>query len=135
MSFTPHDNTSSNQFGVQQLTRVQQLTLNTWRHAAAKLDRVLDPWALLEHTAIHLVFATLSDVERPVALFARHATADPELALVRSLVRDGPHSELDLDVLDTGFLRRWNDLVARHGGPRELPPLRPRLSNPSPGAR
>ena len=42
----------------QRLTRWQQLTLNTWRHAAAKLDRLLDPCAAgacgASHRARHL---------------------------------------------------------------------------------
>ena len=32
---------------VQRLSRVQQLTLSTWRLAAAKLARVLDPCSVL----------------------------------------------------------------------------------------
>ena len=110
----------------QRLTRVQQLTLNTWRLAAAKLDRALEPCALLEHAAVHAVLGVLRDVNTPLALFGRHAQANPEFALVRSLVQVGPHDELAYDILDAGFLLRWNELVADGGGPEELPPLRPR---------
>ena len=111
---------------IQRLNRVQQLTLNTWRLATAKLERVLAPDAVLEMAAVHVVLATLREVDRPIALFAWHGTADAELALVQSLVRGGPHAELDFDLLDMAFLLRWNELVAEGGGPEELPPLRPR---------
>ena len=53
---------------IQRLSRVQQLTLNTWRLAPAKLERVLDPCSILEHTALHAVVATLQDVNQPMAL-------------------------------------------------------------------
>jgi hypothetical protein len=117
----------------QRLDRLQQLTLNTWRLATAKLDRVLEPDAILELAAVHVVLATLREVNRPMALFVRHATADAELALVQSLVRGGPHAELDFDLLDAAFLRRWNELVADGNGPEELPPLRTR-TRPESGA-
>jgi hypothetical protein len=110
----------------QRLDRVQQLTLNTWRLAAQKLDHALEPAALLEKVAVHVVLSTLRDVDSPLALFARHAIADPELILVQSLVQDGAHADLDFDILDAGFLLRWNELVADGSGPEELPPLRPR---------
>jgi hypothetical protein len=32
------------------------------------------------------------------------------------------------DVLDAGFLLRWDELVAVGGGPEELPPLQPRAA-------
>jgi hypothetical protein len=108
----------------QRLTRWQQLTLNTWRHAAAKLDRVLDPCALPARAAMHTVLATLRDVDDPMALFGRHNTAHPEFALIESLVRATPDAELNYDLLDTAFLYRWNELVADGNGPEELPPLR-----------
>jgi hypothetical protein len=110
---------------IQRLSRVQQLTLNTWRLASAKLERVLDPCSILEHTALHAVLATLQDVNQPMALFGRHASAEPELALVNSLVADTPRAELAFDILDSAFLLRWNALVASGAGPEELPPLRP----------
>jgi hypothetical protein len=107
------------------LDRSQQLTLNVWRFAMRKVDDVIEPSAVLEHAAIHAVLGILREVEQPMALFAWHATADPELALVQSLVRGGRHASLDFDILDTAFLLRWNELVAGGGGPEELPPLRP----------
>jgi hypothetical protein len=110
----------------QRLTRWQQLTLNTWRHAAAKLDRVLDPCALPARAALQTVLATLREVDDPIALFVRHDTAHPEFALIESLVRSTPDAALNFDLLDTAFLCRWNELVADGNGPEELPPLRPR---------
>jgi hypothetical protein len=108
------------------LTRWQQLTLNTWRHATAKIERVLDPCALPARAALHTVLATLRDVDDPMALFGRHDTAHPEFALIESLVRSTPDAALNYDLLDTAFLCRWNELVADGNGPEELPPLRPR---------
>jgi len=111
--------------GIPQLNRVQQLTLNTWRLAATKLERMLDPCSLLEHAAVHATLGALRDVDQPLALFRRHAEANPEFALITSLVEATPHRELAYDILDTAFLRRWNELVADGNGPEELPPLRP----------
>ncbi len=111
---------------VQRLNRVQQLTLNTWRLAAAKLDRVLEPCSLLEHAAVHATLGALRDVDEPLTLFRRHAEANPEFALIISLIRVVRHEDLAYDMLDTAFLLRWNELVAGGNGPEELPPLRPR---------
>ena len=110
----------------QRLSRWQQLTLTTWRHAARKLDRVLDPCAVPARVALHTVLATLRNVDDPMALFSRHASANPELALIESLVSATPDAALNYDLLDTAFLCRWNELVAEGNGPEELPPLRPR---------
>jgi len=108
------------------LNRHQQLTLNTWRLAAAKLERELDPKAVFEQAAVHAILAILREVPNPLALFVRHAQALPEFALIRSLVEERPREEdLAYDVLDAGFLLRWDELVADGSGPEELPPLRP----------
>jgi len=125
---TNHSPSSSGQ----RLNRVQQLTLNTWRLAAAKLDRVLEPCSVLEHAAVHAVLGVLRDVDNPLALFGRHAQANPEFALIRSLVQERPHDDLAYDILDTAFLLRWDELVADGGGPEELPPLRPRQTRAEP---
>jgi hypothetical protein len=107
------------------LNRHQQLTLNTWRLAAAKLEREDASKAVFEQAAVHAVLAVLRDVPTPVALFVRHAQALPEFELIRSILEDRPREEdLTFDVLDTGFLLRWNELVADGSGPEELPPLR-----------
>jgi hypothetical protein len=116
----------SNNFPNRQLTRVQQLTLNTWRLAAAKLQRVLDPFSILENAALYAVLATLHDINQPIALFGRHASAEAELALVNSLLADTTRADLAFDILDAAFLLRWNALVADSAGPEELPPLRRR---------
>src|SRR6266545_3153713 len=68
----------------QRLSRVQQLTLNTWRLAAAKLERVLDPCSLREQAAVHATLGVLRDLDNPLALFRRHAEAHPEFALIAS---------------------------------------------------
>jgi hypothetical protein len=115
---------------VQRLSRLQQLTLNTWRLAATKLERVLDPCSLLEQAALHAVLGALRDVAEPLALFRRHAEAHPEFALIASVVEATRHEDLAYDILDTAFLLRWNELVADGRGPEELPPLRPRAAAP-----
>jgi hypothetical protein len=115
----------------QRLNRTQQLTLSTWRFAARKIERVVEPTSVVEHAAVHVVLSILREVETPMALFARHAVADAELSLVQSMVRGGHHAELDFDVLDTAFLMRWNELVADGLGPEELPPLQPRQHQPT----
>jgi hypothetical protein len=112
------------------LDRGQQLTLNTWRLASARLKRVLDPAAVLEHAALHATFEAVRDVDRAHDLFARHATAEPEFALIASLVAAPQDTDLPYDILDTAFLMRWNELVADGTGPEELPPLRPASTNP-----
>jgi len=109
------------------LSRVQQLTLNTWRLAATKLERVLDPCSVLEHAAVHATLATVRDVDDPLALFRRQAEAHDEFALITSLVYATPRAGLAYDILDTAFLMRWNELVADGNGAEELPPLRPRV--------
>lgn len=106
---------------VRRLTRVQQLTLNTWRWAALKLDRVLSRPAVLEETALCAVLATLQDVDEPLDLFVRHAQAHPEFALITCLVPSNDSGGLAHEVLDTAFLLRWNELVAHCGAPEELP--------------
>ncbi len=108
------------------LNRAQQLTLNTWRLAAQKLVRIVSPFAVLELAALHAVLSTLRVVDEPLALFGRHAEAQPELALIASLVSLAPPDDLAYDILDTAFVARWNELVADGSGPQELPPLRGR---------
>src|SRR5207237_9274629 len=54
---------------VRRLTRLEQLTLNTWRWAAATVQSTLDPSDILELAALHAVRGVLRDVNDPVALF------------------------------------------------------------------
>lgn len=110
---------------IERLSRIQQLTLNTWRLASDKLDSVLghEPCPILEYAALHAVLATLQDVHQPIALFGRHASAEPEFALINSLLANSPRADLAYDILDVAFLQRWNALVAGGAGPEELPPL------------
>ena len=106
---------------IRRLTRVQQLTLNTWRWAALKLDRALDRPAVLEEAALCAVLATLHDVDDPLDLFVRHAQAHPEFALITCLVSSNETGGLAHEVLDAAFLLRWNELVSKCGAPEELP--------------
>jgi hypothetical protein len=109
------------------LNRTQQLTLTTWRWARHTLAATPGPTDLLPRVAVEAVRAVLRDVTDPIALFARHADAEYEFALVTSLVDD---PEVCYDALDAGFLLRWDELVAGGGGPEELPPLQPRATAP-----
>jgi len=90
------------------------------------LLRSFGPFAVLEHAALHAVLGTLLEVDEPLTLFGRHAEAQPELALIASLVSIAPPDDLAYDILDTAFVQRWNELVADGSGPQELPPLRGR---------
>ena len=110
---------------IRRLTRLEQLTLNTWRWAAATVQNTLDPSAILELAALHAVLGTLRDIDDPVALFARHAHAQPEFQLVLSVLPDGHRPGLAHDILDTAFLLRWTELVATGNAPQELKPLPP----------
>jgi hypothetical protein len=110
---------------IRRLTRLEQLTLNTWRWAAATIQNTLDPSAILELAALHAVLGTLRDVEDPIALFTRHAHAQPEFQLVLSVLPDGQRPGLPHDILETAFLLRWTELVATGVAPQELKPLPP----------
>ncbi|HET6316538.1 MAG TPA: hypothetical protein VFG86_08780 [Chloroflexota bacterium] len=111
---------------------MQQLTLTTWRLAARTLERALEPSSIVEFAAVHAVLARLRDVDDPLQLFSRHATAHNELSMVLSLVGGTSHQDLAYDLLDGGFLARWNELVANGGGPEELPPLRRQTATTAP---
>ena len=117
---------------IRRLTRLQQLTLNTWRWAAVKLRASVDPPAVMEHAALHAVLASLRDMDDPLALFVRHAQAQPEFRLILSVLPQDHLPSLAHDILDTAFLLRWHELAAAGRAPLELPPLRPRVdSRPS----
>jgi hypothetical protein len=107
---------------VRRLTRVEQLTLNTWRWAAVTLRLRLDPSGILEFAAMHAVVASLRDLDDPVALFARHAHAQPEFQLIVSVLPDGHRPGLAHDILDTAFLLRWTELAASGAVPHQLAP-------------
>ena len=111
---------------IRRLTRLEQLTLNTWRWAAATVQNTLDPSAILELAALHAVLGTPREVDDPVALFTRHTHAQPEFQLVLSLLPDAYRPGLPYDILDTAFLLRWTELVATGVAPLELKPLPPR---------
>lgn len=111
---------------IRRLTRLEQLTLNTWRWAAVSLRKTLDPAAVLELAALHAVLASLRDLDDPVTLFTRHSQANPEFKLVLSVLPGNHHPGLAHDILDTAFLLRWTELTSAGVAPLELPPLRPR---------
>ena len=117
----------TNQPGTSQrarLTRSEYLTLNAWRWARAKLRRVLDPAAVLEHAALHAVIAALCDVDTPLELFARHAAAYPEFSLIVSLLPTERQSALRYEILDTAFLMRWEELTGAGNARDEFPSVR-----------
>ena len=116
------------------LTRLEQLTLNTWRWAAVTLQNTLDPPAVMEEAALHAVLATLRDVENPVDLFARHAQGQAEFQLIQSVLPAGHRPGLPHDILDTAFLLRWEELAATGVAPHELRPLPP-AERHAPGAQ
>jgi hypothetical protein len=111
------------------LTRIQQLTLTTWRHASAKVARDVPPNDILAQVAICVVRAVLHDVAQPLALFARHADGAEEFALAASLAGPGSSRDAVHDVMDTGFLLRWVELTRNGRGPEELPPLTRRIGH------
>lgn len=113
----------------QRLTRLQQLTLTTWRHASGKVARDVPPNDVLAQVAICAVRAVLNDVAYPLALFARHAAGSEEFALVASLAaHESSRDELH-DLMDTAFLLRWTELTSNGHGPEELPPLTRRFGH------
>ena len=107
------------------LTRVQQLDLNVWRHAAASVARKVSPHDLLAHVAVQTLFAVLRDTTDPLELFSRHTRADADYRLVISIAGERSTDEL-MNLMDNGYLLRWQELTSDGRGPEELPPLRPR---------
>src|SRR5260370_36817543 len=95
----------SNDPSVRRLTRLQQLTLNTWRRASAQVSRDVGPTDIFAQAAIHAALAVLRDTNNPIALFARHDARAEEFALAATLAP--PERSLDArhDLLDTAFLR------------------------------
>src|SRR5438874_8404300 len=76
------------------LTRVQQLDLNVWRHAAASVARKVPPDDLFAQVAVQTVLAVLRDTTNPVQLFTRHARADADYGLVISIAGERSTDEL-----------------------------------------
>jgi hypothetical protein len=73
--------------------------------------------------AIQAVLAVLRDTTDPLDLFVRHQHAEEEYALVRSLVGSDRTIDDLLNLMDSGFLLRWQELTSDGSGPEELPPL------------
>ena len=114
----------SNTPPIPRMTRLEQLTLNTWRWAAVSIGNTVDPCAILELAGMHAVLAVLRDLDDPKMLFRRHAQAQTEFQLVLSVLPDQYRPGLAHDILDTAFLLRWIELVADGAAPQELGPLR-----------
>ena len=64
----------SNEPSVRRLTRLQQLTLNTWRRASAQVSRDVSPTDIFAQVAIHAALAVLRDttVQSPSSLATTH---------------------------------------------------------------
>ena len=76
MSTTPQPDpreTGRDRLPTRRLTRLQQLTLTTWRHASTRVGRHVAPNDILAHVAMHAVVAVLRDTTDPLEL--RNATA------------------------------------------------------------
>ena len=113
----------SNDPCLRRLTRLQQLTLNTWRRASAQVSRDVGPTDILAQVAICAALSVLRDTNNPIALFARHEARAEEFALVASLAFPDRSRDALHDLLDTAFLLRWAELTSDGCGPEELPPL------------
>jgi hypothetical protein len=127
----PHS-TSTPNLSSRRLSRLQQLTLNVWRLASARVARDVPPTDILAAAAVHASLAALRDTTDALHLFHRHDARAEEFALVASLAgrdrtRDAVH-----DLLDSAFLLRWLELTSDGGGPQELPPLTRRPCGPPP---
>jgi len=125
----PHT-TNRGQQPSRRLNRVQQLTLNTWRHASASVCRHVMPNDILAHVASHAVLAALRDTTDPLDLFFRHQHGEEEFALVSSLLGSDRSRDELFDLFDTAFLLRWQELTSDGQGPEELPPLRRAMDGP-----
>jgi len=89
--------------------------------------RRVTPNDVLAHVAIQTVLAVLRDTTDPLDLFVRHHKGEEEFALVGSLAGPDRSSDDQLDLLDSGFLLRWQELTSDGTGPEELPPLKRRF--------
>ena len=104
------------------LTRLQQLDLNLWRRASATVARRLPPEDVCAHVAIQAVLAVLRDTTNPLDLFERHHYGENEYELVSSVAGTRSYDEV-LNLIDSGYLLRWQELTSNGRGPEELPPL------------
>jgi hypothetical protein len=109
---------------VKRLTPFQRLTLNVWRHAVAAINRQVPPDDVFARAAIHAVVAVVRDTTDPLELFDRHDNGANEYDLVVSIAGDRGCNDV-LNLIDGGYLLRWQELTAEGPGPEELPPLRP----------
>jgi hypothetical protein len=78
------------------------------------------PDDILAHAAVQAVLAVLRDTADPLELFARHHHGEHEYGLVVSIAAERSTDEV-LDLIDSGYLLRWQELTSDGRGPEELP--------------
>jgi hypothetical protein len=127
----PHSSAAPN-LSSGRLSRLQQLTLNVWRLASARVTREVPAADVLASAAIHASLAALRDTTNALDLFRRHDARAEEFALVASLVGQDRTRDAVHDLLDSAFLLRWLELTSDGRGPQELPPLSRRPCGPPP---
>ena len=127
----PHSTAAPN-LSSKRLSRLQQLTLNVWRLASARVMREVPATDILASAAIYAALGALRDTTDPLDLFRRHDARAEEFALVASLVGQGRTRDAVHDLLDSAFILRWLELTSDGRGPQELPPLTRRPCGPPP---
>ena len=127
----PHSTSAPNPSS-RRLSRLQQLTLNVWRLASARVAHEVPPTDIVASTAIHAALAVLRDTTDALDLFRRHDARAEEFALIASLMGQDRTRDALHDLLDTAFLLRWLELTSDGRGPQELPPLTRRPCGPPP---
>jgi hypothetical protein len=71
---------------------------------------------------MHAVLAVVRDTADAIDLFARHHNGEHEYGLVVSIAGERSCNDV-LNLIDSGYLLRWQELTSGGGGPEELPPL------------
>ena len=135
MSATPEPephSTSTPHLSSRRLSRLQQLTLNVWRLASARVAREVPPTDVLASAATHAALSALRDTTDALDLFRRHDARAEEFALVASVAGQDRTRDALHDLLDSAFLLRWLELTSDGRGPEELPPLTRRPCGPPP---
>jgi hypothetical protein len=83
------------------------------------------PDDVLAHVAVQTVLAVVRDTTDPLALFARHHNGAAEYGPVSSIAGERSCTDL-LNLIDSGYLLRWQEVTTDGHGPEELPPFNPR---------
>lgn len=126
------NSTAAPNLSSKRLSRLQQLTLNVWRLASARVMREVPATDILASAAIYAALGALRDTTDPLQLFRRHDARAEEFALVASLVGQDRTRDAVHDLLDSAFLFRWIELTSDGRDPQELPPLSRRPCGPPP---